>query len=307
MHPLIGREIVVHGSTSNLAAGFDAVGLALDVALRLRITDVVEDGAGRLACRFATGPLRGSNAIERGYQHAVQVVGAGRPPSIDVDVDSDIPMRAGLGSSAAALVAGLRLAAMVTTPLPVTRLLTAACELEGHPDNTSASVLGGFVVACRRDDGSVVARATPWPAHWVLVVATPTLELETRVARAALPSQVPFSDAVFNLQRAALLVDAVHRQDAEAAACALDDRLHQQQRAALVPGLREALRWSAEGLIGTFLSGAGPSIAAVVDAGRPQTLARVHAQFTGLFGRMGLPVAVRTLRAVPPSPGATRG
>lgn len=302
---IAGSTIAVSGSTSNLGAGFDALGLALDIELRLSVTRVVDDGAGALTCAFTTGPLQGQNAIERGFRRGLAAfAGHGcRVPSLTVEVASAIPMRAGLGSSAAALVAGLRLAERVVGPQPPGRLLTEACALEGHPDNTSASLLGGFVVAARHEDGTVIARTAAWPDDWHLVIATPQLELETKVARAALPSHVPLADAVYNVQRTALLVHAVHRHDAEAVRAAFGDRLHQAQRAALVPGLTEVLTWSDDHLLGTFLSGAGPSVAAVVDARDAAAPVRISRRFSALFAERGLGATVRTLRARPPHRG----
>jgi len=298
---LVGRRLVVPGSTSNLACGFDTVGLALQVYLTLTIRDGADDHAGRVTWQFEGGPLSGENAIERGYRRGLEDFGAvGAVPSLIVDVRTDIPMRAGLGSSAAALVAGLRLAELVSTPQPADRLLRTAAALEGHPDNTSASILGGFVVAATLDDGTVVARATPWPTNWAILVATPSLGLETKVARAALPPSYSLSDAVFNVQRVALLVDAVHREDVAALSHALSDRLHQPYRAALVPGLAEALSWPVrDGFLGAFLSGAGPSIAAFADRRVEGAVERTRHNLETLFHRLGLTVAVRNIEAGP--------
>lgn len=303
MAALAGREIVVPGSTSNLAAGFDAIGLALQVHLTLTIREVRTDGRGEVDWRFAGTPLSGDNAIERGYRFGLREFnGPGRLPSLVVDVRTDIPMRAGLGSSAAALVAGLRLASLMASPQPTGRLLAAAAALEGHPDNTSASLLGGFVVAARLDDGTIVARATPWPDRWTILIATPSAGLETKVARAALPVGYPLADAVFNIQRVALLVDAIHRADTDALSHALSDKLHQPYRAPLVPGLAEALSWPAgEGFIGAFLSGAGPSIAAFADALVPGAAQQTRSRLESLFERLHLPVVVREVKAAPVS------
>ena len=295
---LLGREIVVSGSTSNLGPGFDAVGLALDLDLRLRVVRATLDGRSHVEWRFAGEPPGGDNAIARGYEAGVEAFASHVPrPSLVVDVTTEIPMRAGLGSSAAALVAGLRLAECVAGRQPIDRLLSLACALEGHPDNTSASLLGGFIVAASLEDGSVVARAITWPEHWPLVVATPALTLETKVARAALPSSVLLRDAVFNVQRTALLVEAVHRRDSALLRTALDDRLHQRQRAPLVPGLSDALDWKDSGLIGVFLSGAGPSIAAIVDATVDGSIDRLAQRFGRLHHELGLRSTVRVLGA----------
>jgi homoserine kinase len=261
---LLGREVIVSGSTSNLGAGFDALGLALGVYLHARITTAQADGAGRLRFTFDNGlTLTGENSIERAFRATAARTGvaASALPSLDISVSSDIPLKAGLGSSAAAIVAGIRLFEAVTHPLPVDEVLTIASELEGHPDNTSASILGGLTTSCQAD-GHVIAIATRWPDDISVIIATPELSLETKAARAALPTSISRADAVFNLQRTAVLLQAIAARRYDAIREALRDRLHQPYRAPLVPGLEQALAFQHPSLLGVFLSGAGPSIAA---------------------------------------------
>lgn len=281
-------EIAVPGSTANLGPGYDALALALQVYLRVRVERAESLPQGAVEWHFEDRPLSGANYIDRGFRSGLPV--DSRLPGLRVRVRSAIPMRGGLGSSAAALVAGLRLAARFH-PRPDGDLLQAATALEGHPDNVSASLLGGLTVSCVAEDGRVHSLPVPWPASWRIVVATPAIELATSAARAAVPAEVRLQDAVANLQRASLLVQAVHARDADAMREALRDRLHQPYRAALVPGLSHALAWQAPSLIGTFLSGAGPSIAAIVtDEGH---------EATRLFGRLyqdlGLSCDIRTI------------
>jgi homoserine kinase len=294
----VGHEIVVPGSTSNLGPGFDALGLALDVTLRLRVTSIDEGPAGRLTFNFKRPPWPGpgENAVERGFLSLAQASARVPLPALAVDVDSDIPMRAGLGSSAAAAVAGMRLYETVTKPAGRQRLLDAAAGLEGHPDNSSASVLGGFVASCLAPDGRVAAVARPWPPDLRIVVATPDATLETSVARRALPRDVPLRDAVANLQRTAVLVQAIAAGDRSVLREAFRDRLHQPYRLSLVPGLERALAFEHPSLYGVFLSGAGPSIAAIVD----DEGAAVRGMFEGLYDDLRLACRVRTLDVVQP-------
>jgi homoserine kinase len=295
-----GHEIVVPGSTSNLGPGFDALGLALDVTLKLRVASVGDGQPGQLTWRFAAppGPSRAENAIERGFRTLSLACGRdpGELPALVVDVDSDIPMRAGLGSSAAAAVAGMRLYAAVVGPVSQQRLLDEAARLEGHPDNSSPSVLGGFVAACMGRDGRVTAVARPWPSALRIVVATPDATLETSVARRALPRDVPLQDAVANVQRTAVLVQAIGAGDTRALREAFRDRLHQPYRLSLVPGLERALAFEHPSLYGVFLSGAGPSIAAVVD----DDGMAVRGMFEELYEELGLGARVRTVQVVQP-------
>lgn len=293
-----GHEIDVPGSTSNLGPGFDALGLALDIRLRLRVVAVGDGPPGQLLWRFreAPGPVPSENAIERGFLALAPGGVRDQRPALLVDVESDIPMRAGLGSSAAAAVAGMRLYEALVEPVGRQRVLDTSARLEGHPDNSSASVLGGFVSACVGAGGRVAAVSRPWPTDLRLVVATPEAMLATSVARRALPREVPLNDAVANVQRAALLVQALAAGDRRALREAFRDRLHQPYRLALVPGLARALAFEHPSLCGVFLSGAGPSIAAVVD----DDGAAVRGMFEELYADLALTCRVRTIGVVQP-------
>ena len=197
-----GRQIAVPGSVANLGPGFDTLSVAVQLYLRLDVVDLRPAAPGELVFTFVGGPpLVGENRIERAFRLAAERLG-GTPPGLVVDVRSDIPMRAGLGSSAAATVAGLRLYEAVTAPRQTSELLALATEIEGHPDNASAALLGGLALSCQFNDGGVEARAWNWPDDLKLVVGTPEAQLETAAARKILPQTVSLRDAVFNLQRA---------------------------------------------------------------------------------------------------------
>src|SRR5208337_4938323 len=130
-----------------------------------------------------------------------------------IEVRSDIPMRAGLGSSAAATVAGLRLYEAFAGPLPIQAIVNAACALEAHPDNASAASLGGLTTSCQLPDGSVYATSFRWPEAISFVVLTPNVPLTTAESRKVLPSFVPRRDVVFNLQRLSLLLQLLQGGD----------------------------------------------------------------------------------------------
>lgn len=255
-----GHTIVVPASVANLGPGFDTLGVAVGLYLRVRVVAVVNDGRGRLECRFDDGPLGGPNLID----HAFRAFPARKrkAPSLAVHVRSDIPLRSGLGSSAAATIAGLRLGLLVHGRRSSEELLRVAATIEGHPDNAAPALLGGVTSCCVKDDGSVAVTQWPWPSRWRIVVATPEAELATAVARQALPRTLPLADAIFNLQHLALLLGALHSGDAEDLREALRDRVHQPFRERLVPGLHRVLRVRHPDVIGFCLSGAGPSIAA---------------------------------------------
>jgi homoserine kinase len=254
-----GRQISVPASIANLGPGFDTLGVAVDLYLRVRVAKVVDDGRGRLECRFADGPLGGPNRIDTAFR----AFPAGRRrASVVVDVQSDIPLRSGLGSSAAATVAGLQLAELIDPRGDEDELLRLATDIEGHPDNAAPALLGGVTSCCVGDDGRIAVTRWPWPPKWRIVVATPNAELATSVARRALPRRLPLADAVFNLQHLALLLGALTSGNQEQFREALRDRVHQPYRERLVPGLHRVLGVRHPDVIGFCLSGAGPSIAA---------------------------------------------
>ena len=295
--PLPGFEIRVPGSISNLGAGFDALSVAVTVYLKLT---VLEQRTGpEVSFEFRDGAPQGENRIATAFALA-QARDGRTHPGLRVRVDSDIPMRAGLGSSAAATIAGFKLYEAATTPRPADYWIALACELEGHPDNAAAAVLGGLTTSCRRDDGSVLAHATPWPDEIGLVVATPEVELATSEARRALPSTIPMVDAVFNLQRALLLVRALETGRYDQLREAVRDRWHQPARTALVPGLAQAIAIDDPAVFGVCLSGAGPSIVAFSQA--------PHDRAAGLLGAiyedLGLAYTIRRLAAHPPGPAS---
>jgi len=285
----VTREIRVPGSIGNLGPGFDTIGLAVSLYLTVRVRVVTKDRRGRLVCRFLNGAPHGSNGIERAF-HAMPAIKKGGS-SIEVDVSSDIPQRAGLGSSAAATIAGLRLRMLSDGPRPPADVMQLACELEGHPDNAAAALFGGLTSSCVRGDGRVAVARWDWPRAWRVIVATPDVALSTSASRRALPKRVPLMDAVFNLQRVPLLLAAVRDQDPTPLAEALEDRCHQPYREALVPGLRRALDLQHPDLLGVCLSGAGPSVVAIAK----RNAAAVAAAVESLYRRARVRCTVRVL------------
>jgi homoserine kinase len=306
---LLADEIVVPGSVANLGPGFDTLGVAVELFLRVRILEVVPHGGARLTVSRSTPPVAGDNALERAFARATRRTGA-TGPSVTVEVHSDIPMAAGLGSSAAASVAGLRVFEQVAGPLPDRTLLALAADIEGHADNAAPALFGGLTSVIDQADGPRALRWR-WPAEIRLVVATPEAGLATSKARAALPATIPRVDAIFNLQRVLALVHALQSGDDAALRDAVRDRLHQPARAALVPCLTEVLALEDEAILGAFLSGAGPSMALLARRDH----ARLEALVTSVYERAGCPVAVRTLSvhhfstamagAAGPAPGRT--
>ena len=267
-------HVRVPATSANLGPGFDALGLALalynDVEAEERdgVSVAVEgEGAGQL-------PDGGDNVVARGARLAFDA--AGRPfKGIALRCTNRIPPARGLGSSAAAWVGGLVAGnALAGGGLTKEALLGLATRAEGHPDNVAAALLGGLTVSCQADDGGVTAVSLPVPDDLVWVVLVPAITSSTAEARAVLPPTVPRGDAIFNVQRVALLLAALQARRRDALTRALDDRLHQPYRRALfpwMPGVAEAARRA--GALGCVLSGAGPSLLAVA-AGDGTAVAR---------------------------------
>jgi homoserine kinase len=260
-------KLRVPASSANLGPGFDALGLALGIYLECRFTR-----AERLGIR-ALG--RDTDCISTGednliWQTALAVaadVGAPLPP-VDLEIDNDIPIGKGLGSSAAALTAGVVIADQLLglhwKPL---RILDEAARIEGHPDNVAACVLGSIVASALDSAGVARAVRLELPARYGIAVVVPDFVVPTSEARAALPDCYSREDAVFNVQRSALLIAALATGTTSAFPAAFEDRLHQPYRGGLVHGLDEIVRVRAPGLLGCVLSGAGPSILVFYEKG----------------------------------------
>jgi len=285
-----GAEIVVPGSVANLGGGFDTLGVAVQIYLRARILEVREDGGGRLTVTRSTPPVPGGNALERAFALAVSRTGR-TAPSVTVEVASDIPMAAGLGSSAAATVAGLRVFERVTRPLTDHEILALATEVEGHADNAAPALFGGFTSVVADEEHHPVALHWTWPDELRLVVATPSMKLATAKARAALPESMPRRDAIYNMQRVLSLVHALECREYDRLREAVRDRWHQPARSALVPVLREVLALQDPDVFGSFLSGAGPSVALMAC----RHFDRLEQVLSSIYERAGVPVVVRTL------------
>ena len=236
----------VPASSANLGPGYDAMAAALGFYLEL---EVEETGSFAVECDVPGVALDRTNLCVRAFE-ALQ-------PADDFTfrIKSEIPPAAGLGSSAAAIVAGLAAADHIfELDAP---LFDLAAELEGHPDNVGAALKGGFVVCA--DDGPPV-RFDPVPGLEG-VLAIPAQQVSTTQARAALPAEVPIADAVHNTAHAALLVLGLARGDLDLVARGLSDRIHQQRRASLYPRSMELLTRARElGAIGASISGAGPTV-----------------------------------------------
>jgi len=238
------RVVRAPASSANLGPGFDALAAAL--ALHLEI-EVRETGAFEVVTELDV-PRDRSNLVVRAFERLHPADG------LRFTIRSDIPLVGGLGSSAAAIVAGL-LAADHLYELDAD-VLAVAIELEGHPDNVAAALRGGFVICA---DGHLARLDAPVGLEAVLVI--PDMPVRTAEARAALPPEVPMADAVYNVGRTALLTLGLARGEWDLVAAGLHDRLHEPRRAHLYPRSLELAQRARElGALGATISGAGPTV-----------------------------------------------
>lgn len=242
---MIRRRLVrVPASSANLGPGFDCLAAALSLHLELEVEET-----GHFAVETDLAVARGrENLCVQAFERLHPADG------FTFRIRSSIPLSGGLGSSAAAVVAGLMAADhLFELDAP---LLELANELEGHPDNAAAALYGGFVVCA---DGIAVRFDPPTGLEALAVV--PREAVNTKRARAALPAEVPLADAVFNVAHASLLVLGLARGDWDLVARGLHDRLHQPHRGPLFPrSLELAGRARELGALGATISGAGPTV-----------------------------------------------
>ena len=271
---LARATVHVPASTSNLGSGFDCIGMAVD---RWLTASVVVDvaGSGVRMTRHGTlqtlGCAAADDLVHEGFVAACTQRKYPVPAGITYDVTSTIPVARGLGSSAAALVAGAALADVaLRLELGVHGVATLVSQIEGHPDNASPAAFGGAMLGVATDDATAATPATylfsTLPVHesLVFVFAIPPLEVTTADARAVLPAQVSFGDAVRALQRSAALTHGLATGDSGLLRQALDDVLHVPYRRSLVPGYDVVVADAmAAGAFGATLSGSGSTVVAI--------------------------------------------
>ncbi|WP_425355428.1 homoserine kinase [Saccharibacillus sacchari] len=258
-------RVRVPASTANLGPGFDTLGMSLSLYIWVEMrkserTVVHFSGDG-----FEGIPADKSNLIYKVAQLVFKEAGVD-VPDLEIGMRSDIPLTRGLGSSASAIIAGMAAAnALIGSPLSKDRLFDLATGLERHPDNVGASLFGGIIAAAWDGEHADYVRIDP-PQNLKVLALIPEFELATSAARAVLPEQLTIQDAVYNISRSSLLTAALASGRLDLLSSAMKDRLHQPYRAALVPGMEKILEQATQyGALGAALSGAGPTLLALVD------------------------------------------
>lgn len=280
-------KVRVPGSTSNLGPCFDLCGLAIQMYAEVAIEpggqgfqfDVRGEGAETIRRLESNLVLHAAEAVWK--QAGIS------PEGMRIAIDNSIPLFSGLGSSGAAVAAGLMAAnACCGSPLSREILLTLGTELEGHPDNVAASLLGGLALSSNVA-GRIRSLSYRSPEPLEFAALLPRIQISTKESRKRLPTHYPAGDAVFNVSRAAQLAAAFASGRLSEVPFAFDDRMHQPYRADQVPYLFEAIRAAEEGgAWGAFLSGSGPSVGALC---APERSATVVEAFRTILRRHRIP------------------
>ena len=257
-------SVRVPATSANLGCAFDCAALALGLYLDIHVTPR-HDRSVTVQYRGVT-PERihrdESNLIVRTIRQTLD--SWRKPKGFDLEIDNQIPVACGLGSSAAAIVGSIAACHwLADTTLFDEQLLSLATKIEGHPDNVAAAWHGGFTISLQSGE-RVLAYTCPVPDAIQLVLVIPDYAMPTEKAREVLPKQYSRDDSVHNLQRAVALAAQFFSGKADFHRSFFDDRWHQPHRAPLIPGLCEVLELRHPGLLGVCLSGAGPTVLALV-------------------------------------------
>ncbi|MFC1628767.1 homoserine kinase [Gemmatimonadota bacterium] len=273
-------QAVVPGSTSNLGPGFDLFGLAVDLYLRVTVsiegsfsmvgtaeTEWIIDWQGEGSGPPAPVPLDDSNLVIQGLTRVWESAGLALDGTVEITGRSDIPVARGLGASGAAIAAGLLAGShLCEAEIDEDELINLATAEEGHPDNVAPSLRGGLIAAAVMDDGEVFLHRGRLHENYLIGAVIPELALSTRLAREALPGQIPHLDAVRSQQRAFFLFHALEQGWTERLERLVRDTLHQPYRAKLIPAFHDLFDLAHQGgADAVWLSGSGPTIIVLCD------------------------------------------
>lgn len=272
-------KIRVPATTANLGPGFDCLGLALKMYLYLEIEEIEEgleikcEGEG--AEKFSVGE---DTLIWKSAELVFKKVGWNKSKKgLKIRAFNEIPVTRGLGSSASAIIGGIMVAArLCKIELSYQEMLNLALSLEGHMDNIVPALIGGLTIAYKTEQEEIKWTKIETPADLRVVLAIPDFSLNTEEMRKVLPKKVSLPDAVFNLNRSALLVSALQTSNWEVLAEAMEDKLHQPFRAPFIPGIAEMFsRIKGTGLAGIALSGSGPTVVSLTKKGSEKRISKI--------------------------------
>jgi homoserine kinase len=272
-------KVKVPASTSNIGPGFDTLGLALNRYLYLSVEEgdvrgpsmhISVEGNGKE--HIATDE---TNLVYQGMAALANAAGLSQAKllhNIHLHIRNEIPSSGGLGGSGAAIAGGVFLAnEYLRTRVSREEMLNVAVSIEGHPDNVSAAMMGGLTVNCF-DNGKVRCRSIKIKSKLSVVACSPNFQVLTKQARQILPKEVPLKDAVVNIENVASLIAAIMEGDVEALRYVTGDRLHEQYRAALIPGFEEVKNAAlGAGALSFNISGSGPTVFSFTTGHEKQT------------------------------------
>ena len=260
-----GVRVKIPASTANLGPGFDTLGMALSLYAWIEMKEAEQTVFHLYGDEMQGIPRDKSNLLYQVAQQVFERAGV-QVPELEISMYSDIPLTRGLGSSATAIVGALAAAnALIGSPLSKAELFDMATGIEDHPDNVGASLYGGIITAIWDGVHAECIRFDP-PEDLEVLVVVPDFELQTSEARKVLPDHISRKDAVYNVSRASFLIGALAGGRMDLIGKAMSDRLHQPYRAPLIQGMTRILEEAANhGALGVALSGAGPTLLALVD------------------------------------------
>ncbi|MFI3207132.1 MAG: homoserine kinase [Clostridia bacterium] len=257
-------RIDVPATSANLGSGFDSLGIALTMNNRVWMEE--NDCIDIKSVDDTKVPTDENNLIYWAAKYLYELCGK-KMPGLKIIQENNIPMARGLGSSSACIVAGILGAnRLLGSPFSTHDLLNIAAKIEGHPDNTSPAISGGLVVSAMEGD-RVYSVSVPVSEKIAFAVMIPPFELKTEKARGVLPEMYTRQDAVYNLSRSGLMTASLFSGNIENLRVAVQDKIHQPYRSSLIENLDTVFRLSYElGSLGTYVSGAGPTIVSMIDA-----------------------------------------
>jgi len=272
-------KIRVPATTANLGPGFDCLGLALKLYLNLEIEEIEEglviEYQGEGAERFS---VKKDTLIGKSAELVLKKTGQDKfKKGLRIKTFNQIPITRGLGSSASAIIGGIVGAArLYKVDLTNQEMLKLALSLEGHMDNIVPALIGGFTLVYKTDREEIRWARIKTPLDLRIVLAIPEFTLNTKEMRKVLPQKVALPEAIFNLSRSALLLNALQNSDWEVLAEAMEDRLHQPYRTPFIPGIEDMFsQIKKTGLAGVALSGSGPSVVSLTKKGREEVIGKI--------------------------------
>jgi homoserine kinase len=293
-------KIQVPATTANLGPGFDCLGLALKLYLKLEIEEIEEglvieyrgEGAEKFSAKKKEDTLnwKSINLVLKRAHKDIHKKG------LKIKVFNEIPITRGLGSSASAIIGGIVGAAkLYNIDLTNQEMLELALSLEGHMDNIVPALIGGLTLAYKMGREEIMWARIKTPLDLRIVVAIPEFALNTKEMRKVLPQKVALPKAIFNLSRSALLVNALQNSDWDVLAEAMEDRLHQPYRAPFIPGIEDMFsQIKKTGLAGVALSGSGPSVVSLTKKSSEEEISKI---MKGAFLKAGITCRVLVLEA----------